>query len=50
VALQAVTVAGTDFEFNYTHELPHLTKLCLQQGGNTTHTANFRFTLTVFTG
>jgi len=44
------TVAGTDFEFNYAHELSHLTELCLQQGGNTNHRASFRFTLTVFMG
>jgi hypothetical protein len=50
VALQAVTVASTDFEFNYTHELSHLTKLCLQQGGQTNHRASFRFTITVFLG
>jgi hypothetical protein len=49
-ALQAVTVAGTGFEFNYTHELSHLTELCLQQGGHTNHGASFRFTLTVFMG
>jgi hypothetical protein len=44
------TVAGTDFEFIYTHEHSHLTELCLQKGGHTIHTACFRFTLTVFMG